>query len=62
MAVSRNPYFFVEGDVYELPKRTHWYTFKSIVWTLVDSDESPSGVQYELVQDPVMNLWSREEI
>jgi hypothetical protein len=37
-------YLFLTEGVYELPERFQRAYFRSIVWALIDSEESPSGV------------------
>jgi len=41
-------YLFVKEGVYEVPEHFPSTTFKTLVWTLVDSDESLSGVPSNL--------------
>ncbi|KAH9043153.1 hypothetical protein EDB85DRAFT_1885551 [Lactarius pseudohatsudake] len=41
-------FLFVEEGVYQTPEHFRSTTLKTLVWTLVDSDESPSGVPSRL--------------
>ena len=63
-------YIFVEDGVYEMGQHFTAANYKSLVWTLVDSDESPSGVPEVLVtqntpffviyaSSPASEQWSR---
>ena len=46
---NKNCYLFVEDGVYQAPESFNQSTFRSFVWTLVDSDEAVAGVPERLV-------------
>jgi hypothetical protein len=65
-------YLFVEEGVYKMPPDFQDAQFKTIVWTLVDSDEAKDGVPQHLiphgtrlyviyVTSPAKDRWSRME-
>lgn len=67
-----NYYLFVKNGVYKLPSDWEHSDFLSIVWTLVDSDQSIAGVPEILVPhgtrlfviyitSPAKERWSRME-
>ena len=43
------PYIFVEDGVFFMCDRFQLAQYKSVVWALVDADESPNGIPEEFV-------------
>jgi hypothetical protein len=65
-------HLFIDDGVYAVPNDFQAGSFKSVVWTLVDSDESPHGIPPDLiahgtrlfviyVTSPAKHRWSRLE-
>jgi len=65
-------HLFIDDGVYAVPNDFQPGSFKSVVWTLVDSDESPHGIPPDLiahgtrlfimyVTSPAKHRWSRLE-
>ena len=68
--LDKKCYLFVDEGVYLIPRDFPTFSFKTFVWTLVDSDQSKDGVPPDLVPhetchyviyttSPCKERWSR---